>query len=98
MFAYILIVIDCFTKKLWAEPIKKKTKEETADALDKVFSSMDTFPTMCVTDDGKGKNKYTTYTFKLFRIFQLECSSSNERLLYQPFFNTDKNSLESIDS
>lgn len=98
MFAYILVVIDCFTKKLWAEPIKKKTKEETASALDKIFNSMDTFPTMCVTDDGKGENKYTTYTLKLLRVFQLECQSSNERLLYQSFLNTNKNSLESVNS
>ena len=54
MFGFILVVIDCFSKKLWAEPLKKKTKEATASALDKIFTSMETFPTMCVTDDGKG--------------------------------------------
>ena len=54
MFSYILVVIDCFSKKLWAEPLKQKSKEETADALEKIFNMMSSFPTMCVTDDGKG--------------------------------------------
>ena len=60
MFSFIVIVIDCFTKKLWALPIKKKTKEQTSNALDEIFNNMDTFPTMFVTDDGKG-NLYFLY-------------------------------------
>ena len=53
-FAYILLLVDCFSKKMWCEPLSKKTKEETANALTKIFDSMKAPPTMFVTDGGKG--------------------------------------------
>ena len=56
MFKYILVVVDCFSKKLWAQPVKKKTKEATADAMEKVLDNMKSLPTMLVTDGGRGSN------------------------------------------
>ena len=54
-FVYILLVIDCFTKKVYVTPMKTKTKEETASSFEKIFSSLKDFPTHLVTDNGKGK-------------------------------------------
>ena len=51
---YILIMVDCFSKKLWAQPLKRKTKEATAEAMEKILDEMKSFPTMIVTDAGKG--------------------------------------------
>ena len=56
MYKYILVVVDCFSKKLWAQPVKKKTKEATADAMEKVLDNMKSLPTMLVTDGGRGSN------------------------------------------
>ena len=53
-FAYILVLVDCFSKKMWCEALSKKTKEETANALIKIFDSMTAPPTMFVTDHGSG--------------------------------------------
>ena len=37
---YILVVIDCFSKKLWTRPLKTKRGQETAQALRSILESM----------------------------------------------------------
>jgi len=51
-YCYILVLIDCFTKMIYAEPMKKKNSEWTADALDTIFKTFDRFPVNFVTDGG----------------------------------------------
>ena len=51
-YKYILILIDCFTKMIYARPMKKKSKEWTADALISIFKEFDTFPINLITDGG----------------------------------------------
>ena len=51
-YVYILILIDCFTKKVWAVPMKFKTSKWTADALDSVLKTLDEPPINLVTDRG----------------------------------------------
>ncbi len=36
-YKYILIVINCFSKYVWAYPLKTKTSKEVANALENVF-------------------------------------------------------------
>jgi len=43
-FVYILLIIDCFTKKVYVTPMKTKTKEETAISFEKIFASLSDFP------------------------------------------------------
>lgn len=51
-YCYILILIDCFSKMLYAAPMKKKSKEWSADAFESIFKEMDQFPINMVTDGG----------------------------------------------
>ena len=51
-FAYIEIMIDCFTRKLYAVPMKRIDAEHTADAFETVFKFLPNFPTHLVTDGG----------------------------------------------
>ena len=51
-YCFILILIDCFTKKLFAVPMKKKNKEWTADAFESLFKNFDDYPINLVTDGG----------------------------------------------
>ena len=51
-YKYILILIDCFTKMIYARPMKKKSKEWTADAFESMFKEFDTFPINLITDGG----------------------------------------------
>lgn len=51
-YRFILTVIDCFSKKLYAVPIKHKEKHEVAAALEKIISEFTVYPTLMVTDSG----------------------------------------------
>ena len=54
-YVYILVIIDCFTKKVWAVAMKQKTADWTADAFESVFKKFDQFPTHLITDAGLGE-------------------------------------------
>ena len=88
-YSYILLLVDCFSKKMWARPLSKKTKEETATALSSIFDSMENPPTMFVTDEGKGN--YYFVLFELFvRIFQLCGQTSYGRIQCKTLCDTVK--------
>ena len=58
-YVFILVLIDCFTKKVYAAPMKKKTMESSVLAFDSIFNQLDEFPTHIVTDGGLGKSRDT---------------------------------------
>ena len=51
-YKYILIVIDCFSRKNWVRPQKTTTAEETAKNLDDILGSMDYKPISFASDQG----------------------------------------------
>ena len=51
-YCFILIMIDCFTKMLFAAPMKKKNKEWTSEAFESIFKNFDEYPVNLVTDGG----------------------------------------------
>ena len=51
-FVYCLVIIDCFTKFVWAKPMKTKTSEETAQAFDSILKDFDQHPVNMMTDSG----------------------------------------------
>ena len=51
-YRFILIVIDCFSKMLYAEAVKRKSSEYMADAIDNIFKQFDYFPNSLITDKG----------------------------------------------
>lgn len=52
-FKYILVVIDVFSKFVWAEPVKNKSSVEVTKAMKKIFSSIKQTPKNLQTDQGK---------------------------------------------
>ena len=54
-YVYILIVIDCFSKKVWAVAMKEKSATWAADAFEMIFRNFDEFPTHLITDGGLGE-------------------------------------------
>lgn len=52
-YIYILVVIDCFSKQVWARPLKTKSGPETAIALESILKDLDDFPINLVTDSGR---------------------------------------------
>lgn len=76
-YRYILMVIDIFSKRAWAMPLKNKTGEEVTKAMSSIFISNPThIPRNLHTDEGKefynqtfqslmkkhGINHYSTYS------------------------------------
>ena len=53
-YVYILVIIDCFTRKVWVEPMKRKNAQWTADAFEAIFKKFDEFPIHIITDRGLG--------------------------------------------
>ena len=64
-YTYILVIIDCFTRKVWAVPMKFKTAQWTADAFESVFKTFDKFPVHIVTD--RGLEFYNSQVQKIFQ-------------------------------
>jgi len=56
-FKYILVVIDAFSRFAYTAPLKFKTAEDSAKALDSIFSNFLHPPTMFSSDKG---NEFTT--------------------------------------
>ena len=52
-YVYILVLIDCFTKKIYIAPMKKKDKQHAAEAFESIFKTFDQFPVHLITDGGK---------------------------------------------
>ena len=52
-FKYILMIIDCFSKKVWAEPLKSKSGGEVAGKIKTVFENMKYPVQTVIFDEGK---------------------------------------------
>ena len=83
---FILVVIDCFSKKLYAEALKNKSAEVTANALRKIFERI-TFPIQTlIFDEGlEYKNRHvnlllTEYNVHSYHIKTKLKASSAERV------------------
>ena len=51
-YRFILVVIDCFTKMLYAQPVKRKTSQYMGDAFQTILKQFDFFPNSIITDQG----------------------------------------------
>lgn len=66
-YVYGLVIIDCFTRKLYFKPLKKKDAVSTATALDQILSELDEPPINFVTDSGK--EFFNSNVHKVFESF-----------------------------
>ena len=51
-FKYILVVIDAFSRFAYTAPLKFKTAEESAGAIDKIFENFQDVPILFSSDKG----------------------------------------------
>ena len=68
-YVYVLVVIDCFTRKIWVEHMKRKNAQWTADAFETIFKNFDEFPLHMVTDRGLGMSMFTILVLSQFSEF-----------------------------
>ena len=52
-YVYILLLIDCFTRKIYIAPMKKKDQTNSALAFESILKTFIEFPKNLVTDGGK---------------------------------------------
>lgn len=67
---FLLVNIDCFSRYAWVEPLKRKTGEQVAQALEKIYSRNTTrIPTFCHSDRGlEFMNYHVRVLFKKYNI------------------------------
>ena len=51
-YCYILVVIDVFSKMVYARPVKKKDKFSVSKALQSIIINLDHYPNTLITDEG----------------------------------------------
>ena len=95
-YVYILILIDCFTKKIWAVAMKEKSATWTADAFEMIFKNFDEFPSHLITDGGLGKTALSYQRLHIFRIFQRKNTKCISELRNKPLQNPYKDEMESL--
>ena len=75
---YILVVIDCFSKKLWVRPLKTKRGQETSQALRSIIESMQ-FPVQTMIFD-EGLEYVNQYVSNLLNEFNIHSYHIKSRL------------------
>lgn len=69
-FKYFIVVVDVFSRRLWALKLKRKTPSEIVKSLEKIFSSVGSYPEKLNSDRGlEYISKQTTDYFKEKNIF-----------------------------
>ena len=66
-FRFILVVIDCFSKVLYAEAVKRKNANFMSIAFESILSKFDFFPNSIITD--QGLEFYNSSVQKVFQTY-----------------------------
>jgi len=92
-YKYILTVIDCFTKRAWALPLKSKTGKEVTDAMSKIL--LEGSPKLLQLDNGKEfynttfdalMSKYNIHKYSTFSILKACIVERFNRTLKEKMF------------
>lgn len=97
-YRYILVVINAFSKYVWALPLKRKTGQEVADAMKTVLESVKRIPKNLQTDMGKefynkefralmekySINHYSSYTSLKSSIVE-RCNRTLKNMMWKKF-------------
>ena len=68
-YRWILVVLDCFSKKIWMRALKRKEGDETASAIRNIFHDMDYPVQSVIFDEGREfLNKDVNMLFTQFNI------------------------------
>ena len=94
-FKYILVLIDCFSKKAFVEPVKRKNMTDVANALTKIFSGLQTFPNTLITDEGlEFYNRAVRKVLERFIIHHYSIKTQRKASIVERLIRTLKSRLE----
>lgn len=77
-FKYILTVIDCFSKFIWAKPLKTKTGEEVTHAFESILKESGRRPKNLQTD--QGREFFNTHFKKLMQKYDINHYNTYSRM------------------
>lgn len=70
-YKYIVIVINCFTKYLWARPLKKRAGEHVAADMNTILQQVETITLKNIQSD-MGKEYYNKHFEKLMKEYKIK--------------------------
>ena len=94
-YKYILLMIDCFTKKIWTKPMKKKDKLTSANAMNEILNKLENHPNTIITDDGlEFFNREVREVLDRYGILHYSIKSDKKASMAERAIQTIKNRLE----
>ena len=94
-YKFILVLIDVFSKKAYARPVKKKNKFDMAIAMESILSELDQFPNTLITDEGlEFYNKNVKEVLNKFAIHHYSIKSKMKASVVERFIRTLKSRYE----
>ena len=93
--SFILVVIDVFTKKVYARPVRKKNKFDMAIALESILQDLDHYPNTLITDEGlEFYNKNVEEVLDKYGIHHYSIKTKMKASVVERFIRTLKSRLE----
>lgn len=93
-FRYILMVLNAFSKKLWARPVKRKTGQDVTKAMEEILIKAKVTPKNLQTDQGKEFfNKHFNDLMQKYKINHYTTYSSPKASLVERCNRTVKNKM-----
>ena len=94
-YKYIMIFIDCFTKKIWISPMKSKNMNDSVIAMDKIIGEFEHIPNSLITDAGTGE--FINYKIKAlldrYKIHHYTINSKLKAMMAERVIRTIKERL-----
>ena len=92
---FILVLIDVFTKKAYARPVKRKNKFDMALALESILLELDHQPNTLITDEGlEFYNKNVEEVLDRYAIHHYSIKTKMKASVVERFIRTLKSRLE----
>ncbi|KAJ8913380.1 hypothetical protein NQ315_008772 [Exocentrus adspersus] len=80
-YKYVLIVINCFSKFVWTEPLINKSAQEVANAMNKILQRSKKIPKNLQTNMDDIVDKYNNTVHSTTRMKPVKVTARNERSL-----------------
>ena len=94
-YKFILVLIDVFTKKAYARPVKRKNKFDVSNALESILNNLEHFPNTLITDEGlEFYNKNVEKVLDKYAIHHYSIKTKMKASVVERFIRTLKSRLE----
>ena len=97
-YKYILVVVDCFSRKNWCRPMRTATADECAKNLDRILQSMPYAPSQFASDQGNEFNVKHSSIFNTlidkYGLLMFHLRGPHKASIAERFIRTLKSRLE----